>query len=366
MAYSNGYTYRRLITQDHTKISGAADLTSFAVPINGTYSYLAVTGSGGKVTNASGFDIRFESTGGTQLNHQVEKWVSTTGEFVAWVNVPTLTFASDYTFYIYYGNASVSTTEEHATATWDSTYEGVWHFGNGTTLSGADSTTNARNGTLTNSPTASAGQVDGAGTFNGTNQYVTLGNVIDVTTGDLTVEFWMNAANAVQDANIISKLITSSPFTEWSIGQGTRTAAGGDTSSKQIWMFFYGSSLGAAQSYHTTADVANGAWRHVVGRRTSGVVTIWVDGASAPLTADIANTTPPNTTNTGNLIFAFDGNSGHWTGSLDEVRISKASRSNGYITTNYNAQSSPSTFYSVGSETTSGVVNKGISPAFFA
>ena len=37
-------------------------------------------------------------------------------------------------------------------------------------------------------------------------------------------------------------------------------------------------------------------------------------------------------------------------GTIDEVRVSNASRSAGWILTEYNNQNSPSTFYSVGTQ----------------
>ena len=43
-----------------------------------------------------------------------------------------------------------------------------------------------------------------------------------------------------------------------------------------------------------------------------------------------------------------DGN--NWNGMLDEIRISNIARSTGWILTEYNNESSPSTFYSLGSE----------------
>ena len=128
MAFSNGYTYRRTLTVDNTKVSGAGDLTNFPVLVKGTYAYLATVANAGKVEHASGYDIRFESTGDVKLDHEVVYWSPTTGEVVIWVEVPTLDGDADTSFYMYYGNSSVSSAEENPTGVWDTNYKGVWHM----------------------------------------------------------------------------------------------------------------------------------------------------------------------------------------------------------------------------------------------
>ena len=50
---------------------------------------------------------------------------------------------------MYYGNPA-SGAQQNAAGVWDSNYQGVWHLGNGTALSTADSTGNANNGINTN------------------------------------------------------------------------------------------------------------------------------------------------------------------------------------------------------------------------
>ncbi len=61
--WANGYSFRRAITIDHTKIPNT-DQVNFPVLITGAYSYLATTGNGGNVTNANGYDITFTSDQG--------------------------------------------------------------------------------------------------------------------------------------------------------------------------------------------------------------------------------------------------------------------------------------------------------------
>jgi hypothetical protein len=64
--------YCRSITIDHTKVP--ATQTDMDVLFTGTYSYLAYVGSGGKVQNSSGYDIRFypsSDCSGTKLDFEI-------------------------------------------------------------------------------------------------------------------------------------------------------------------------------------------------------------------------------------------------------------------------------------------------------
>ncbi|MDZ4216921.1 MAG: DUF2341 domain-containing protein, partial [Candidatus Gracilibacteria bacterium] len=167
-AWYSGYSYRKSVTIDRTKV--AATQSNFPILFSVTDLELKTVANGGYVTHANGYDIIFTDSSGNKLDHEIEKYVSTTGEFVAWVRIPTLSSIVDTSIYLFYGNGSVSTNPS-VSGTWDSNFKGVYHMPNGTTLSVTDSTSNGYNGTNT-AVTATTGQVDGAGNFNGTTAYV--------------------------------------------------------------------------------------------------------------------------------------------------------------------------------------------------
>ncbi len=133
----------------------------------------------GHVTNAYGYDIIFtaDAAGTQKLNHEIEAYNSSTGLFTAWVQAPTVSHAADTVIYLFYGNSSVSTSQENRTGVWDSHYEVIQHFPSATTLTANDSTSNGINGTPQNSPTATSGQMGGAVAFVGSSsQDIDLGN----------------------------------------------------------------------------------------------------------------------------------------------------------------------------------------------
>ena len=128
---------------------------------------LATTANGGHVASTTGADILFtDASGLTKINYERESYASTTGQLVAWVQVPSLSPTTDTVLYMYYGNSTGGLADQRsASATWDSSYKGVYHLPNGVNLSASDSTT-VNNGTIS-SATAATGQVDGAASFGG-------------------------------------------------------------------------------------------------------------------------------------------------------------------------------------------------------
>lgn len=146
--------YRATITIDHTKVSGSGDLTDFPVLISGIYD-----GTGGEPdlrSAANGGDIQNVDTTATitgadsapadlafyndenltvQYDHEVQFYDPTTGQFVAHVRIPTLDGDADTVFYMHYGNAAITTSQENIAGVWDANYISVWHMaqsGNGT------------------------------------------------------------------------------------------------------------------------------------------------------------------------------------------------------------------------------------------
>jgi len=119
------------------------DLTDFAVLISiASDDELRTTANLGHVEHADGYDIIFRASDGiTQLDHEVEKYVPSTGELVAWVRIPTLSGSSDTTIYLYYGDSSVSSPTENPSGVWDNNYKGVWHLRETTGTYAADGDT---------------------------------------------------------------------------------------------------------------------------------------------------------------------------------------------------------------------------------
>jgi hypothetical protein len=201
-----GYSFRKLITVDNTQVSGTADLTNFPVLINrATDSDLISVANGGEVRSNNGYDIAFTAADGvTQLDHEIELYVATTGQYVAWVRIPTLAWNVDTDIYMYYGNSSV-TTDQSTNATWDTNYKGIYHLKEDPSTAGAggikDATSNGNDGTDQGGMVAGdqvAGQVGGAFSFDNGAKYVDFGDVADFDfgTSNFAVSLWVKGAAA--------------------------------------------------------------------------------------------------------------------------------------------------------------------------
>jgi len=336
VSWPNGYLYRRTIAVDHTKVPNT-DQTNFPLLFSGTYPFLATTANGGNVTNANGYDIIFtsDSAGSTLLSWEMETYNATTGALNVWVKVPTVSHTSDTVIYMFYGNAAVTTFQGGAAgAAWDSNFRAVWHFPNGSVLSVADSTVNGNNGS-NNNATAGVGQIDGAANFNGSSTYISVANSssIDFYSGDWSFSTWVNHA-----ATRLDVLFSKTGPSGWSAG-GKQFFLGGDDK-------FYFDAYGAG-TISSSGSVSPGAWHHITATwsKSTGAARLFIDGAlsaSGTLTlgADASGALVDiGQQGSGNLFFG---------GLLDEIRWSTMARSNDWIATEYNNQSSPSTFYAVG------------------
>ena len=332
---SNGYSYQRAITIDHTQVPNT-DQTNFPFLFNTTDPLLATTANGGHVNNSNGYDIIFTSdpAGQNILNYEMEKYNPATGQVIAWVRIPTLSHTTDTVIYVFYRNPAITASQQNPTGVWDSNFVGVWHLPNGTNLSGSDSTANGNSLTVNNA-TPTTGIIDGAAGFSG-------GSSLSVESG----------------------MTVSAPFTieEWAFPNsaggtlglfGSRSPSDGSFDAKLNGSGVHGD-IGNGASWLTTS--ANGAfsetlntWHHVAYVVGASDYAIYADGeqVGSGSLSGIAVLSD----NSHKLSFGWTGSGGeYFSGNLDEARVSNSARSSDWITTEYANQSSPGTFYSLSPE----------------
>lgn len=337
--YTSGGTwlYRKQITIDHTKVGvgTTTPLTNFPMLFSVTDSDLKFTGSGGKVASSTGYDILFTSADGTtKLNHEIENYASTTGQTFAWVQIPSLSTIADTIIYIYYGNVS-ATDQRNVAGTWDSNYKGVWHLSNGTTLSVGDST--SLNSSINNSATAGTGKIDGAATFADTSYVAASSSPILSGQANWTISAWIKDSATFQG---FGRAI----YTERAAsGNDILKLDSTDNTSTQNAFITYRNSSGTLTQIRGTRVINDNLWHQVVAVLNSGTFTLFVDG-----TVDVTGARNGNDTLTDASKDSRIGNdpvSAQFIGIIDEMRISNSVRSSDQITTEYNNQNSPSTFY---------------------
>jgi hypothetical protein len=321
------------LTIDSSKVSGTSDLINFPVLISLTDIGLKTSSNCGYVQNSNGYDIIFsDSTQTTVLDHEIEKYDGASGGLVAWVRVPTLSATSDTTIYLHFGHSSVCGATENPTNVWDSNYKGVWHLNESVSNESTggthyDSTSNNNDGTQYGND-EEPGQIADGQQFDGVNDYINIPNSTSLNPDYLTIEFWLNINNWVNNSGILAK---------------------GNDTYRQYWIWTWDGAVsfeideGGHQNYawYPTA----GQWEHLALVYNGTNVVTYRNGVQensyGQTTGSLNSTTEP-------FLFGEIPGYNFINGYIDEVRISNSVRSLDWIKTSYNNQSDPSSFYSVG------------------
>ena len=339
--YNTAWARRKLITVKPGQVTGTQLNFPMLVSLTSDGDLMASATATGQT---SGNDILFtDSTGLALLPFEIESYSN--GTLVAWVKVPSLADGSQV--FLYYGNAT-ATTLQNKTGVWDINHSLVMHYASSPAL-GSDSTIKGNNGTLSsNAPTATAGKIGAAVNFNNTaGAYCQVGSTVcqsirnttpqswPTQGGPLTMEFWIN--NAIPASNW--------QFVFEAIDAGATYALNFQYADYMIW-----SREGGLQQAYTPAPTGVGSWHHVVYTTTNTGPTgrvFYVDGVAVGyITGNADASAAVASYNIGGLPNWYH----PFVGSLDEFRVSTMARSAGWISTEYKNQSSPTTFYDVGSD----------------
>jgi hypothetical protein len=343
---SNGYSYQRAITIDHTKVPNT-DQTNFPFLFNTTDPAFKSTANGGPVTNPNGYDIIFTSdpAGQNLLDFEMEEYDPIHGQVIAWMRIPTLSHTTDTVLYMFYGNSSITTSQQNTTGVWDSNYMGVWHVANSNGQLSLIDSTNNRNYATNNGAVPTTGQIDGGMQTNGST-YATIGtpaSLANLALGNATFSAWVNSASGA-GGRIMGK----------DDGNGNNGwALGVDSNNYVNFMVIYG---GSNFGLVSTVPVNNATWSHIVvtlaGSPNQSQATIYINGVPSGTGTGGAGGTADDSAQIAYLANAtFAGHdSAPLNGSEDEFRISNTIRSADWISTEFSNQSSPSTFYTLGSD----------------
>ncbi|HMA06033.1 MAG TPA: DUF2341 domain-containing protein [Methanomicrobiales archaeon] len=346
---SCSWPYRKKIILNHAKVP--ATLTNFTVLISLTDNDL-------KNRQPDGNDIVFTSSDGTtKLFHEVEAYTSSTGTLVAWVKIPTLSSATDTILYMYYNNAGLSTQQDPPNA-WDPNYMTVWHLNAGTSGSGAvKDSTGYLSGTGNGGLTLVNGMIDKGFQFDGTSGYVRIdnsatGSRLDFTGGPFTISTWFKMVDVATSRHIFGK--RDNNMKQYQMGVGTLPDVFISNNTNQSW----GSTLSTSYPWYYYAwTVDSAGWPSLY--LNGSLDPTWGGDVRQPwkftheacdATIGARWTTVPTT-------------AAWYKGILDEIRVSNVSRTENWLTTEYNTENSPSTFFSNTTEENSGCQGVGL-PTF--
>jgi hypothetical protein len=185
----NGYAYSQQYRLNHSVIPNS-DQTNFPVTMcfNGAncattspLTALKTVANGGQIQNTSGspvipddLQLCTAASAGDPLKYEVDpgSYDAATGKLILYVQFPTASHTTDVDFWIFANNSSVTTSQEDLTLWTDANYAAVYHFPSSGSFSANDSTTNANNGSVQGTVTATTGVVGGGGSGWSTSNYV--------------------------------------------------------------------------------------------------------------------------------------------------------------------------------------------------
>jgi hypothetical protein len=311
------------IAISHTR-AGSSDLLNFPLLISGTYPQLRSTANGGYVTSPNGYDIVFgtDSACANRLSWETEYWDST-GRAAYWVNIPVLSHTNDNLIYLCAGSSNITTNQSSQTATWNSNYVGVWHFPNGQTLSGADSTSNGNNWSNV-VEAAGNGVIDGDAVFSGA-QSSTIAYNSSLQNQAFSIEMWLYLPSLPSAYTVIFQ--KGNP---WFIIMNQVNQIG----------------LGINGNYYAATDyLMTAGWTHLVWTY-DGVGTIYCY-ANGNLVNTRTNAGTMSLDASGLLIGQNQTGGQYLNGQIDELRLSATTLPANRIAASYANESSPSSFYSL-------------------
>jgi len=320
--FGEGWQYRKEITIDHTKIDG--DIVNFPVLVSTTDVDLR------DKAQDDGDDILFmDGTGiANRLYHEIEYYISSYGELVAWVNIESLSSSSDTIIFMYYGNL-ICYNQHAPELVWDLDYESVYHMIDKTNSDIEDSTSNDNNGIKksANNPVEEIGKIGNAQKF--TEGYIDFTGLTS-SAKSYTFSFWLNAERDTGDRAFWFDIETGRLLFKWiSMEEEIKLYDGSD---------------------HSFGDTPSaGIWQHivVVADSSSHVSRLYLNGYQYGNELGYTSQNIGGTIKLGSRFAIHDGIDWfYWDGIIDETRFSNTVRSDAWISTSYNNQNDPSSFMS--------------------
>lgn len=331
MSFPTGYTKYQEVTIDSSKVT--ADQTDFPIYID--LSEMLKAGADiFDSCRADGGDIRVtKADGTTQLPREVV--AIDTGAKTGELHIKytgTLSSSSPTVIRIYYNGTD---TEPAANSTYGSQnvwsdYLAVFHFNS----SNANSTSGSFSGSDTSmSYGGSYGKLGGGALFNGYSSIISFASTMIPTGGNpWSLTMWANQNTLTSGHQEF--------FSQWTYPTSGNAYFLGTSANTKIRM-------SDAWNYDLTSNWTADTWRYVANINEATNNHLYTN---AVLRASKGSAM--TFSGTGNAMFGRQGEyaNEYFDGFLDEARIRLSTLSGDWLTTEYNNQSSPSTFYSVSEE----------------
>ena len=340
----NDFGNFKVISIDHTKVSGTDDLIDFPLLISIFDSDLH------SKTQVDGDDIAFSDISGIEwLAHEIEfynrDYNTTHARLIAWVRIPVLSVDIDTEIRMYYGNSSIRA-QQFPKAVWNENYFAVWHLKENPIENIYDSTVHNYDGISSgamNSFDQVEGKIDGSLDFDGNNDHVQIGNIPSNNWNAITIEAWIRMDDTGDDRVISKEEGTGGGPHIWMLGKSNFnlkcriTTDGVDGGFSEIL---------------STGGLEIGTWHYIAMKwdATTKNFIGYIDGSSSAQIQRLGDTISDSIVDT--IIADQAAGVRQFDGIISEVRLSNYAYSDEWIETQFTNQYSPNLFYSVGSEQT--------------
>jgi len=182
-----------------------------------------------------------------------------------------------------------------------------------------DSSTNnftiTRNGNTTQGTFTPFSQTGWSNYFNGSSDYLTApaNAVFDFSSGDFTVEAWVNPTTSGTERAIISKWNNSGATQSWLL----------ELNSSNIPLFYYSTTGSDLPVLTGTTAISANTWTHIAVTRSGNTWTIWVNGVSS-VSSTITSTIYTASATTVNIGRYYGAASyAYWPGYISNARVVK-------------------------------------------
>ncbi len=265
-----------------------------------------------------GRSLRFVGADGrTVLPHEIESW-DEAGTSCVWVRVPEVGPASPVEpIWMYWGGPAADGAPGSA-AVWDARFRLVYHLADAPGAPARDSTARARHGAGTSAKVV-AGIAGWARSFDGRRDYIDTGEAEDL--AQWTLEAWVRSPAAPGHEKAAGPIMRQNNY-------------------QMSWDHFTPQSAGAvslriAGVWHSAAfgDLGADRWYYLAGTFDGRMLKAYLDGR--PASAVAAPGAPDPSPETAKIARHAQYGDAYFRGVVDEVRVSNAARSEGWIRAQY-------------------------------
>lgn len=336
-----GYSFRRSIAIDSSQISGVTDLTNFTSVLVVQDSWVKSLANGGDLNHNDAWDIAVTKEDGlTELPFEIESYDAVNGRLTIWIHHDTLFASASNTVYLYYGANAVTNPSDQSF--WYTDHLGVWHL-NDLQDSGPGGWH------LSNFSTSSSTGILAGGRDNYSNAYLEAGNITTVNNADsLTGSIWVKVDDLASDGALFSKgaWSASTPLLLW------RDNKGAISGRENTFSVIINANNGNAKRIEgSVGQSSDNDWHHIAFTYAAGQpngLRLFIDGVEDPYSPADVSAMDGIISTTDVFRIGRSSSNRSLVGSLDEARISSVVRSPDWIATNYNNQSNPASFWTVG------------------